>query len=205
MEKIIIIHGDAENYKLQADIMLTDPPFNLPGKKLAKIVDNYMVNHLLLITTMRQLLDFMIETDWVLSFDFVLDSVAPKKSNNMRQPNYTHHTGVYLHKPGFTSCFNRKHRQRSETFEANGYWPTIFHAPKERGNLHGMAKNSTAITDLLGSFEAKSVIDPFAGSGTTGMAAWELGLNCTLIEKDENHVNEAYSLLRFIGAQPERR
>lgn len=149
---------------------------------------------------MSQLLQFLPETDWQLSFDFVIDGVAPKKSRNVRQPNYLHQTGVYLTRPGISSVFDRKRRQRSDVFEGNGYWPTIFYAPRTGMQDHGMAKNPQAITDLLGSFDVRSVVDPFAGSGTTGLAAFELDIDCTLIELDAKAFASMRKNLRFVGA-----
>ena len=35
--------------------------------------------------------------------------------------------------------------------------------------------------------ERNLILDPFAGSGTTGVACVELGLPCILIEQDEHH------------------
>ena len=35
--------------------------------------------------------------------------------------------------------------------------------------------------------ETKTVFDPFAGSGTTGRAAKDLGLHCTMIEREERY------------------
>ena len=35
--------------------------------------------------------------------------------------------------------------------------------------------------------ERNLILDPFAGSGTTGVACIELGLPCILIEQDEHH------------------
>jgi len=182
---ITLIHGDAARHALGADLMLTDPPFEMPGKVLASIIGRYDVKHLVLITTMRQLLQFIAESGdtWTLSFDFVLDGSAPKKSLNMRQPHYTHQTGVYLIRKGARSIFDRKRRQRSDIYENNGYWPTIISAPRGSGDY---AKNQTAITDILGSFDIGHVIDPFAGTGTTMLAAAELEISGTGIERNAN-------------------
>lgn len=44
--------------------------------------------------------------------------------------------------------------------------------------------------------EAKTIIDPFAGSGTTGRAAKDLGLKCTLIEREERYCEETVKRMR---------
>lgn len=200
MAKITLICGDSAMLSGEADLMLTDPPFEMPGKRLAEIVARYRVQHLVLITTMRQLLEFMPHTPFELAFDFVIDGVAPKQSKSLQQPNYTHQTGVYLKRTGVKSAFNRKLRQRSDQFSAAlGYWPTIIHAPREDMQTHGMAKNLAAITDIIGAFSVQSVVDPFAGRGTVGLAAAELDIDCTLIERDSEHVESARKLLHFVG------
>lgn len=199
MAQTTLIFGDAGDFKRSAGLIFTDPPFDMPGARLAQILANYAAPHLVLITTMRQLLDFMPRTEWRLAFDFVIDGVMPKKSKNIRQPNYIHQTGVYLTRPGAKSVFDRKRRQRSDVFEGNGYWPTIFHAPRNHVQQHGHAKNHDAMTDILGSFDVESVIDPFAGSGSTAFAAFELEIPCTVIEKDPATFAELKKSLRFMN------
>ncbi len=199
MAKTTLICGDAADYSIASDLIFTDPPFDMPGVKLAKILASYPAKHLVLITTMRQLLEFMPHTDFRLAFDFVLDGVMPKQSKSRQQPHYTHQTGVYLTRPGAKSVFDRKRRQRSDVFEANGYWPTIFHAPRNKVQDHGHAKNHSAMTDILGSFGAESVMDMFAGSGSTAFAAHELAMPCTLIEKDPEIFAALKKSLRFVG------
>lgn len=198
--KFKLICGDAGLYPQACDLILTDPPYELAGDKLAWILNTYQSDHLVLITTMRQLLGFMAASNWEFGFDFVFDGVAPKKSRSMQQPNYTHQTGVYLTRNGAKSRFNRKLRQRSDVFEANGYWPTLFHAPRTAMHESGYAKNLDAMTDLLGSFDLQSVCDPFIGSGTTLLAAFDLDLDCTGIEKDPVQFTKTLQTVRFIGA-----
>jgi DNA modification methylase len=85
-------------------------------------------------------------------------------------------------------------------YEGNGYWPTIFYAPKERVQQHSLAKNADAITDLIGSFDVSSVADLFAGSGTVGMSAFELNLDCTLVEHDKENCKNIANYFKFMGA-----
>ena len=199
MAKIELIHGDARAYRGAADLIITDPPYDMSGKQLADILESIDARHLVLITTMKQLLEFAANSDWKLSFDFVLDAVMPKKSKSIHQPNFTHQTGVYMTKSGATSVFDRKKRQRSDTFDNNGFWPTVLRAPRNRNDEHGMAKNLASWTDLLGSFDIESVVDPFAGSGTTALAALELDLDCTLVEIDGENCDKIRRSLKFIA------
>lgn len=194
---IKIVKGDSAEYAGVADLIVTDPPFEMPGVTLEAILSRQKCDHLVLITTMRQLLQFAAAGEWRLSFDFVLDAVVPKKSMSVRQPNYTHATGAYFTRNGAKSVFNRKLRQRSDTYDGSGYWPTILRAPRERMREFGHAKNVDALADIIGSFEARSVLDPFAGSGTTGMACAELAIDCVLVERDADRAEALANLFSF--------
>lgn len=195
---IQIIQGDAARMNGRADLIFTDPPFDIPGARLARILQRYSTAHIVLIVSMRQILDLVpCMEGWTLGFDFVLDTVTPKKSMSASQPNYTHATGVYLRRA--PSIFDRRRRQRSDTFDANGYWPTVIRAPRQKMQEFGQAKNEDAVLDLLGSFNASSVIDPFAGSFTTALAAARLDLDCLTIEIDPGRVDQGVQLLEFFG------
>ena len=53
---------------------------------------------------------------------------------------------------------------------------------------HPAQKPLEVITWALGhAGEVKTIFDPFAGSGTTGRAAKDLGLHCTMIEREERY------------------
>lgn len=183
--KVHVINDDAANHIVECDMIITDPPFDLCGHVLAGILEKQKCNHLVLITTMRQLIEFCKASEWKVAFDFVLDNVVPKHSKSIRQPNYTHSICVYMTRNKAKSLFNRKKRERSDTYDGSGYWPTILRAPRDRMKELGYAKNTRALVDIVGSFEVESIADLFAGSGTTGMVAFELDLDCVLIEKDK--------------------
>ena len=197
-EQMTIIRGDARNYGKKTDLIFTDPPYEMSGKELSEILDCYECDHLVILTTMKQLIELLNSSGWQLNFDFVWDAVVPKKSKSMMQPNYVHQTGAYLTRNNAKSIFNRKRRGRSDTHD-NGYWPTIFRAPRNTNDGHGHAKNSQAITDLLGCFDIKDVTDPFAGSGSTMAAAFELEINCTLIEMDAEHFELIKQIAKFMS------
>lgn len=199
MAKITLIQGDCRDVDARAGLVFTDPPYEINGKDLHEILSRFGTQHLVMLTTMRQLLQFMAATDLQFGFDFVLDAVVPKKSMSAVQPNYTHQTGVYLYAKGQKSLFDRGRRQRSDCFEHTGYWPTIIRAPRGDLSISGYTKNIDAITDILGSFATDSVLDPFAGSGTTGLAAYDLGLDCIMIEQDPRLCRHIRKTFKFMG------
>jgi len=53
--------------------------------------------------------------------------------------------------------------------------------------LHPNEKPAGLITNLLGHTKGETILDPFAGSGTTGRAAKDMGKTATLIELDEKY------------------
>lgn len=73
----------------------------------------------------------------------------------------------------------------------NGYrHPDVLHFKRVPPKLHPTEKPVDLLELLLStsSNEGDTVLDPFAGSGSTGKACENLGRNCILIEKDENYL-----------------
>lgn len=64
------------------------------------------------------------------------------------------------------------------------------HAAQENGS-HPHAKPVGLIIQLLQAADASTVLDPFAGSGTTGRACKDLGRKCTMIEREERYAEIA--------------
>lgn len=197
---IKLICGDAGEVQPQtSDLIFTDPPFDMDAKALHDRLMRHQFQHLVMICTMRQILDFHKITDLHFCFDFVLDCVQPRTMKSTKNPHRTHVTGVYYRRPNVKSAFDVKNRQRSDVFSHAFYWPSIIRAPRERAEEHTLAKNTKAVTDIIGSFDVQSVLDPFAGSGTTGLACLELDIPCTLIERDAALVEQMRQTFRFFG------
>ena len=170
----------------------------MKGEQLANIISQYQSDHLLMLCSMHQLLDFSKHSDFKLNFDLVIDIVAPKQSKSVHQPFYTHIHAVYMTRNKAKTRFNRKHGERSDVF-TEGYFPSIIRANRERSEEHGHAKNQQAIQDVLSFFDVQTVVDMFAGSGTTGLACLELGIDCILIEKSKEHYENAKQTFEFLG------
>lgn len=195
---IQLIHGDAADFSIAADLIFTDPPFEIKGEQLAKIIGQYQSDHLLMLCSMHQLLDFSKYSDFKLNFDMVIDLVSPKQSKSIHQPFYTHVNLVYMSRNRVKTRFDRRHGQRSDQFSEK-YFPSIIRAHRERSDIHGHAKNQQAVKDLLSYFSVSKVVDMFAGTGTTGLACYELGVDCVLIEKDISHYSNTKQTFNFLG------
>jgi len=57
----------------------------------------------------------------------------------------------------------------------------------KNGRIHPFEKPVKLIKYLITKTTAKTILDPFAGSGTTGVAAKELNKKCVLIELEEKY------------------
>ncbi len=196
--RINITHDNAKNITLQCDMIVTDPPFDMTGAEFLECIANIDSEHLLLTTTLRQYTEIASKSDWVLSFDTVLDHAVPKKSMSVHHPNYVHSHCVYLKKPGAKSLFDRKRRARTDTYDGNGYFPTIIKSPRNQLSQFGHAKNVEALINMVGCFNVQSICDPFAGAGTTGFAAFELNIDCDLVELDESRYQQLKQLFSFL-------
>lgn len=92
--------------------------------------------------------------------------------------NYLPDTEYIVHSFQPKRCFG-SYREKSRYIEY----------PAQQHNLHPNEKPIPVISKLiaLGTQTGETILDPFAGSGTTGRAAKDLGRKCTLIEREERY------------------
>jgi site-specific DNA-methyltransferase (adenine-specific) len=78
----------------------------------------------------------------------------------------------------------------------------VIEFPYSGNGLHPTQKPVTALTPLLMAYSeaGEIVLDPFAGSGSTGIAARETSRRFVLIEKDPSYARTAQS--RLSGGRP---
>ncbi|WP_424411271.1 DNA methyltransferase [Pasteurella sp. PK-2025] len=190
-----LIHGDSSKVEIPAvDMVFTDPPFEMSGKDLLKVLNNFDYKHLVLICSMHQALDLYKLSELDFSFQLVISHMTPTKNRSYQQPHIVHSNVMYFRKSGVKSAFDRRRVQRYDTYsdEKTAYFPSIFHAPKT-DLVYKYQKNQNMINDLVGSFDVESVLDPFAGSGTTLLACLEHKIkHAFMIEKDK----EAFEIMK---------
>ena len=72
----------------------------------------------------------------------------------------------------------------------------------EQKLVHPTQKPVELIADMVGQLDGvDSVIDPFAGSGTTGLACIKHGKQCVLIEKDEGYCQKIVERIKGYAPQ----
>lgn len=120
---------------------------------------------------MRAAIDSDISTASLLVWD--KDWIGPAGPQQLRSQ---HEVCLVLAKPGF------KQPDRSQgdvlRVKASPHKPTGHPAEKPLALL-------SRVVELTGASEGDVILDPFAGSGTTAVAAKRMGLRCVLIEAEE--------------------
>ena len=167
-------------------LVFTDPPYELATDDVLAALLLTGAQHFVVICTFLQAAEMYSRRALRFCFDFVLDCVLPKHMGNMHAPFYTHQNGVYFCVNGAETIFDCANAigVRSDA----SYWATIIHSPrKTAGALHKHQKNAQAITEALCGFGATEVVDMFAGSGTTLIAAEQLKKVCYAMELSPAH------------------
>ena len=89
------------------------------------------------------------------------------------------------------------HKLKSEYKRISNVWTDVPEALGNKGTLHYTPKPQKALERVikLHTSEGDTVLDFFAGSGSTGIASKSLGRNCILVEKNLLSVSEVKSRL----------
>lgn len=120
---------------------------------------------------MPETFDAIRATQWRFLDTLVWDKAIPGLSEGVR---YQHENICLLYngeKPKLNHCLS-----------------VIRRTIESRGGVHPHQKPVDLIAAIIEVFpNTETILDPFAGSGTTGRAAKDLGRKCTLIEREEKY------------------
>lgn len=90
--------------------------------------------------------------------------------------------------------YGKFNEERKRSIEKDETYPrSIVTFPNSQEGQHPTQKPISLFSYLIKSFtqEGQTILDPFAGSGTTGRAAKDLGRKCTMIEREEKYAEIA--------------
>lgn len=201
-----LIHGDAFNedtYKFllqgdKANIIFTDPPFDLYDftwlHRALEYMDDKWAAFICLSNEQVKMItkEFY---DYVNHYYTIIMKAKPNKRVFTPIPNSYH----IIHLDG-----GRKHVRTDRPL-----YSTLneSHYQKESGgermkHIHqGWAKPPAMITHILSHYtqDGDIVLDPFAGSGATIIAAEKLGVTCYAVEKEFEQIAELISNMRMNG------
>lgn len=215
----MIVHGDAleqlrELPTQSADLVLTDPPYFLPAEHYAmrtkwarSLADLSIITHYLgdVITESKRVLKPtgalamfcdgqsypVVYVRAYLAFERVIDVIWDKGNIGMGSGIRRRHELICIGVPA--------------ELDFNGWLPSVLnHPPVQSGNrIHPAEKPVSLLRHIIRLLcrPGGMVIDPFAGSGSTGEAAVLEDRECICIEHDVNYFTQART--RMSRAAPE--
>lgn len=193
-DEVLVLCGDIHEVTeatKKADIIVTSAPPKIKGKKLASIIDSYKQDHLILLCSMQQFLEFVKYSSFEPVFDFPFDiSTASKKiSTSKNQLNYIHINAVYMTRNNAESILSRKCSKQNGA-QPQVHYPTIPTVQRIQ---------TEAIKEILKFFDVKTVLDIFTGSGVTALACAELEIKSILVTKISEYSNTIEKLLKYLN------
>jgi site-specific DNA-methyltransferase (adenine-specific) len=194
---IVIYHGDCKDILPTLDkveIVIMDPPYgmNFVSNHRNEKHDKIEGDDSLPIETIKTCIDFA--THAVYSFcrwDNIGDMPPPKSvlvwvKNNWSMGDLKHEHGRQWE----AICFYNK-----ENHEFIKRIPDVIKADRTGNNLHPTEKPVKLIQKIIGANIGGTILDPFMGSGTTLVAAKNLGRKCIGIELEEKYCEIAVNRL----------
>jgi len=188
-DAVCIAHGDCREIVPtlgRFDLLLTDPPYGM------EFVSNYRINKYAPIFGDDALpVDFLVEAmthidnaSYVFCrWENIQQMPKPKSVIAWVKNNWSMGDLKHEHGRQWEACLFYAH----ERHEFIKRIPDVIMCARTGNNLHPTEKPVQLISTILQANVGGTILDPFAGSGTTGLAAKLLGRKCVLIE-----MNEAY-------------
>jgi site-specific DNA-methyltransferase (adenine-specific) len=196
-ESVVIYHGDCREVipTLGAfDLVITDPPYgmeyqsNFRINKHDKIIgDKSMPVDVVNVVIKKADSAAYIFCRW----DNLALMPKPKSvlvwvKNNWSMGDLKHEHGRQWEACCFYPRINHKFKKRT---------PDVLNFARTKNNLHPTQKPVGLIAALIEANECETILDPFAGSGTTGRAAKDLNKKSVLIEREERYCEVAAKLM----------
>ena len=164
-----LMNGDSIN------LIFTDPMYSDTFKPINEIINFTNIEHILLMSTMKQCFEVYTVSDLNFRFELVFNQKVPSSTMNKKVPYYLHKTITYWTKKNET-IFNCNNAQG--TFTEKGYYPSVIESGKNNQEIHALTKPVDAIIKILSGFKFETLLDLFIGSGTTLIACEKTNKIC---------------------------
>ena len=167
----------------KADMVFTDPPYECDISVIDKALKNTNASQFLLMATFKQVSKISFYEGYKFHFDLVSTTKTPKSFMNHKQPYFCRQNIVYLSSDDKT-IFSTKNAIGA--FSEAAFYPTVIEYTKT-SELHGHQKSVDLLKKILSGFKAKTLADPFIGSGSTLIACEKTGRRCYGMEIDPHY------------------
>ena len=167
----------------QADMVFTDPPYDLEDNYSTIIFKNAKANaEIFIMTNERKLAHIIVKYDKYFRRLFAVDFKVARLINSNAPMTQVDFIGHFRKEPPTT--FNN----------LNDHFTTLIESPKtsktqEHNFNHKHCKNITLPSEFIKHFsnEKENVLDLFGGSGSTMIACEQLNRNCYMMELDPKY------------------
>jgi len=186
-DAVTIYHGDCREIVPQLgrfDAVITDPPYGCSATtSRGGAYSNFSIagdNN----AELRDWLISIIDCPWIM---FGSPRVPRPKCNAVLIWAKGEHTGMgdlsFPWKPDFEEIYIS-----GKAFSGRRTSSVLrYNARIDSGRWHPTEKPIALMAELISKCVAQTILDPFAGSGTTGRAAKDLGRKCVLVEREERY------------------
>jgi len=122
------------------------------------------------------------------------------KGDNIKKPR-CFNVPLLDEKRGYAG-YDEKYPAKSEFYRRTNVWTDVTEVMQKKVHSAQKAQRVIEVPIEVHTVPGEFVIDPFAGSGTTGIAAMKLGRRFVCIERDEQEFNKMLLRLRAGVKQP---
>jgi len=150
----------------QIELILTDPPYDMHGKEVSEILDNFG-NRVAMLSRNKQIYQ-VLEQGWDFKLDLVWKRKTPVSFPYFTNPVMYHNTIAFFTKDGLSLGWKRPEKNFGSVIEIDSKDEFVM------GKKYH-AKGMILFVEILKGFDHNKIADPFLGTGASLLATQEQG------------------------------
>ena len=186
---VTLYHGDCKEIVPQLgkfDLLLTDPPYGMEFVSNHRTIKHGKIygDESLPIGTISMCMEKVNNASYIFCrWDNIYSMPKPKSVIAWVKNNWSMGDLKHEHGRQWEACLF--YPEGGHEFVKR--IPDVIVCARTGNNLHPTQKPVELLATIIQANVCETILDPFAGSGTTGRAAKDLGRKCTLIEREEKY------------------